>query len=68
MDKTSLKEVKINFNQGSWNPQKHSIMLQYDPKSPIGFSVKLIGVFEEDTTVTDVTEAKEFLSRFTNKK
>jgi hypothetical protein len=68
MDKTNLKEVKINFNKGSWNPQKHSIMLQYDPTSPIGFSMKLVDVYREDTPIIDVTDASNILSKFTNKK
>jgi hypothetical protein len=66
MDTKNLKEVKINFNKGTWNPTTHSILLEYDSKSPIGFKMKLVNVYDE-CAITDVELAKTFLSKFTKK-
>ena len=47
MDTKNLKEIKINFNKGTWNPELHSIILEYNAKSPTGFSVRMVDVYTE---------------------
>jgi hypothetical protein len=64
MDITNIKDIKINFNRGSWDPRSQSIVLSYDPNSQCGFSIKLVPVYVE-TSVDNTDLAKEVLRKFT---
>jgi len=64
MNLKQLKEVKINFNNQAWNPEKHSLILKYDPKSKLGFKVDIIPVYHEPEIV-DMTLAGIILKKFT---
>jgi hypothetical protein len=63
MNTRDIKEIKINFNNKSWDPQKHNILLKYDPKSKMGFSVSIISV-DSEPKITSLDEANEVLKKF----
>jgi hypothetical protein len=62
MNTRQIKELKINFNK-SWDPQKCDILLKYDPKSKMGFSVSIVAV-DSEPKVTSLEEANEILKKF----
>jgi hypothetical protein len=64
MDITNIKDIKINFNKGSWDPRTQSIVLSYDPASQCGFNVRLVPVYNE-TSIDNTDLAKEVLKKFT---
>ena len=64
MDITNIKDIKINFNQGSWDPKTQSIVLSYDSASPCGFNVKFVPVYKE-IAVDNTDLAKEVLRKYT---
>jgi hypothetical protein len=63
MNTRDIKEIKINFNNKSWDPQKSNILLKYDPKSKMGFSVSIISV-DSEPKITSLDEANEILKKF----
>ena len=65
MNTTSIKDIKINFNRGSWDPRQQSIVLSYDADSNIGFCVKLVPVYQENNLIEDTEQAKQMLKKFT---
>ena len=65
MNTKNIKDIKINFNKGSWDPRQQSILLSYDPDSKMGFCVKLVPVYQEDTPIEDTEQAKQMLRKFT---
>jgi hypothetical protein len=64
MNTTNIKDIKINFNNGSWDPRQQSIVLSYDPDSKMGFRVKLVPVYQEEKTINDTEQAKQVLRKF----
>lgn len=56
-----IREIKISIAKGVWNPENHDIILSFDPKSPLGFKMKMIPV---DPEIVDVTQAKEILQKY----
>jgi hypothetical protein len=62
MNTREIKEVKINFSK-SWDPQKHNILLKYDPKSKMGFSVSIVSI-DVEPKITSLDEANELLKKF----
>ena len=65
MNTTNIKDIKINFNKGSWDPRQQSIVLRYDANSKMGFCVKLVPVYQENNLVENTEEAKQLLRKFT---
>lgn len=65
MNTTNIKDIKINFNKGSWDPRQQSIILSYDSTSKMGFCVKLVPVYQETNLVEDTEQAKQMLRKFT---
>ena len=63
MNTKQLKTVTINFNNKFWNPEIHTIVLKYNPKSSTGFDVKLIKVYDEPESV-DLTLANDILKKY----
>jgi hypothetical protein len=59
-----LKEVNLKFNNSSWNPESHDIILKYDAKSKIGFSVNIVPVYVEPK-IEDLSLANNILKKFT---
>jgi hypothetical protein len=41
-----IKNVNIQFH-GQWNPKTHQVILKYDPRSNLGFSVSMVSINEE---------------------
>lgn len=62
MNTREIKEVKINFSK-SWDPQKCDVLLKYDPKSKIGFSVSIVSI-DSEPKITSLDEANEILKKF----
>jgi hypothetical protein len=65
-NKTQIKTITINMNTGSWNPETHDIVVTRDPKTALGFTVKLVSV-DFIPTVVDVSQANVLLKKFTLK-
>ena len=65
MNTTNIKDIKINFNKGSWDPRQQSIILSYDSTSKMGFCVKLVPVYQETNLIEDTEQAKQMLRKFT---
>ena len=61
-DRTKIKNININYDNGAWNPATHDIVLTYDKTSLSGFKVNLINKF--DTPITDITQAEALLKKF----
>jgi hypothetical protein len=64
MNTTNIKDVNINFNKG-WDPRHQSIILSYDANSKIGFCVKMIPVYQDDSVIEDTEQANQILRKFT---
>jgi hypothetical protein len=64
MNTTNIKDVNINFKKG-WDPRRQSIILSYDANSKIGFCVKMVPVYQDDSVIEDTEEANEILRKFT---
>jgi hypothetical protein len=60
--KNEIKSVNIKFDNGSWNPQTHNILLSYHPLSDVGFTIKIVSI--EDQPITTFAEADEVLKKF----
>ncbi len=58
-----LKTITINFNKSLWNPEKQTIILKFNPKSPTGFDVKMVDVYNEPES-TVLTLANDVLKKF----
>jgi hypothetical protein len=61
-DRTKIKNININYNNGTWNPATHDMVLTYDPTSISGFKINLINKF--DQPITDTNQAEELLKKF----
>lgn len=61
-DRTKIKNININYNNGAWNPATHDMVLTYDATSLTGFKINLISKF--DIPITDVSQAEELLKKF----
>ena len=65
MNTTNIKDININFNKGSWDPRQQTIVLSYDATSKIGFRIKLVPVYQEDSPIVNTEQAKQMLRKFT---
>lgn len=65
MNTTNIKDININFNKGSWDPRQQTIVLSYDANSKIGFRIKLVPVYQEDSPIENTEQAKQMLRKFT---
>lgn len=63
-DHTQITNIHLNFRKGGWNPETHSVVLEYDPTKPAGFNIKMVPVEEE---VTDLSQAVDVLNKIKNK-
>ena len=63
-DHTKIKTININFNTGSWNPETHNIVLEYDPTTTSGFSIKFV---KTEIEPTEFHQATELLNKIRNK-
>jgi len=59
---TNIANVNIKMKNGTWNPETHSILLEYDANAAARFAVKMIPVVAEK--ITDFTEAQAILNKF----
>jgi hypothetical protein len=62
-DYTQIKTININL-KGTWNPETHNIVLEYDPTVITKFRVKIVDVEPE---VLDLKEANEILEKLRNR-
>jgi hypothetical protein len=63
MNINKLKNININFNKSFWNPQIHTIMLKYNSKSPTGFDMEMIKVYDEPES-KDLILANDVLKKY----
>jgi hypothetical protein len=61
-DHTRIKNININLNNSEWNPETHDILLTYDPKQLMKFTIKIIKTEEEP--ILDVSLAQGILNKF----
>lgn len=60
---TQIKTITINVDNGVWNPDKHNILLSYDPTSANKLSVKLIPI-EDTLPIVNMNMAENVLKQF----
>ena len=60
-----IKNINITLNNVTWNPLVNSIVLEYDAKSPMGFGVKFVPIYPNDTELHNLDLAKETLKKYT---
>jgi len=61
-DHKSIANVNIKLNNGTWNPETHSILLEYDATKQSKFAVRMIPVGQE--AITDFSQAHAVLNKF----
>jgi len=62
-DRTRIKTVNIDFNDGHWNANTHYMIVMYNTDSPVGISAKLVSHHQE-TEIKDVSLAESILNQF----
>jgi hypothetical protein len=68
IDPTKIKTVNINMgDQHYWNAKTHNIILSYDPKTPIGISIRAVSVEEDAVPIIDLSQAQHIIKKFTLK-